>query len=86
MCTHTTNTFQFKQHVKVNFAFDDPFKIFTLEIRNSRIKLHVYIQTILSLFIFLPGVILKVTERALRNAQPQLFNATKLSIEKAYLK
>ncbi len=25
MCTHTANTFQFKQHV-VNFASDDPFK------------------------------------------------------------
>ncbi len=23
--THCQDTFQFKQHVKVNFAFDDPF-------------------------------------------------------------
>ncbi len=26
VCTHCQDTFQFKQHVKVNFASDDPFK------------------------------------------------------------
>lgn len=59
--------------------------IFTLHMRNSRIKLHViHPNNSFSLYFFAWSH-LKVNELALRRAQPQLFNATQLAIENAYL-